>query len=111
MIPDANAEGTEGFELGPGFSAELPIFSRNTGGRARASAALLQAEARYLVVRARVDEEVRTASAILARARDLVAVWEGEIAQSVEIERRQARLAYEAASCRCSPSSMRIGAR
>ncbi len=95
-ILDANAKGTEGFEMGPGFSAELPIFSRNTGGRARAAAALLQAQARYLVASARVDEEVRTAAAMLARARDVLTSWEGEIAESVSIEQRQVQLAYEA---------------
>ena len=96
-ILDANAEGTEGFELGPGFSAELPIFSRNTGGRARASAALLQAAGALSCRSAHAwTRKCARPRAILARARDLVAVWEGEIAQSVEIERRQARLAYEA---------------
>ena len=77
-ILDANARGTEDFEMGPGVAVELPILAQNTGGRARAAATLLQAQGRYLAVRARVDEEVRTAAAILARARDVVAVWEGE---------------------------------
>jgi cobalt-zinc-cadmium efflux system outer membrane protein len=93
---DANGEGKEGFEMGPGVTVELPVFSRNSGGRARAAAAFTQAQARYLLVRARVDEDVHTAAATLARARDVVGLWEGEALQSVTVAQRQAQLAYEA---------------
>ena len=95
-ILDANARGAEGFEMGPGVAVELPLYSLNSGARARAAAALLQAQGRYLAVRARVDEEVRTAAAMLARARDVLSLWEGEALDSVAIEQRQAQLAYEA---------------
>jgi outer membrane protein, heavy metal efflux system len=95
-ILDANAEGKAGFEAGPGLSGELPIFSQNTGGRARAAAALRQAQARYLAARARVDEDVHLAHASLARAKDLAALWEGDALRSIGVEQRQAMLAYEA---------------
>jgi cobalt-zinc-cadmium efflux system outer membrane protein len=95
-ILDANGEGKEGFELGPGVSAELPVFSRNTGGRARANAALAQAQARYLAVRSRVDEDVHAALAMLDRARAVLSLWEDDALGSVAVEQRQAQLAYEA---------------
>lgn len=93
---DANGSGREGFELGPGLQAELPIFSQNSGGRARASAALVQAELRYLLVRARVDEDVHAALAMLERARAVVSLWEDDALGAVSLEQRQAELAYKA---------------
>ncbi len=95
-ILDANGEGKEGFEMGPGVTVELPVFSRNSGGRARAAAAFTQAQARYLSLRARVDEDVHAAAATLARAREVVGLWEGEGLQSVAVAQRQAQLAYGA---------------
>ncbi len=61
---DANAQGREGFEAGPGVVAELPVFGLNQGGRARASAEVEEASRRYLAVRAAVSAEV--AGAVLA---------------------------------------------
>ena len=50
---DANGEGKEGFELGPGLGIDLPL-NGNAGARARAAAALTQAGRRYLAVQAQV---------------------------------------------------------
>ena len=95
-ILDANGEGTEGFEIGPGLAGELPIFSRNQGARARAAAQLDQAARRYAAVRAAVEEEVATATTRLAKAREVLDLWQGGIAQALETELRQAERAYEA---------------
>jgi len=95
-ILDANSQGREGFEIGPGVGGELPIFSQNQGNRARAAALLEQASRRYVAVRARVREELLTATTRLSKARELVGLWEGEIVESIDMERRQAERAYEA---------------
>lgn len=92
---DANGEGREGFELGPGLSLDLP-FNGNAGARARAAAALTQASARYLAVRAAVRTELRTAVARLTRARDVLKLWDEQVLESVVIERQQAEKAYAA---------------
>jgi len=42
---DANGEGREGFEMGPGIAADIPIFARNQGGISRAQAELSRASA------------------------------------------------------------------
>lgn len=93
---DANGAGKQGFEAGPGLAGELPLLSRNQGNRARAAALLEQASRRYAAVRARVSEELSIAVARLAKAREVVALWEGDIVESLDTERRQAERAYEA---------------
>jgi cobalt-zinc-cadmium efflux system outer membrane protein len=92
---DANGEGREGFEWGPGLGIELP-FNMNAGARARAAATLEQAGRRYVAVRVQVQTELRTAVARLARARDVLKVWDEDVLQSMEIERQQAAKAYQA---------------
>ena len=56
---DANGEGKQGFELGPGLALDLP-FNRNAGPRARAAALLEQATWRYSAVRNTVEAELRS---------------------------------------------------
>ncbi len=65
---DANAQGREGFEMGPGLAVELPILSQNQGRRARAAAELEQASRRYLAVRAAVSAEVAAGVIALTEA-------------------------------------------
>jgi cobalt-zinc-cadmium efflux system outer membrane protein len=60
-ILDANGEGTDGFEAGPGLQLTIPIFNRNQGGIALADANLKKAMRRYVTVRDSVTLEVRTA--------------------------------------------------
>ena len=55
---DANGEGKQGFELGPGLGIDIPL-NGNAGARARAAAALTQAGHRYLAVQATVRAELR----------------------------------------------------
>jgi cobalt-zinc-cadmium efflux system outer membrane protein len=93
---DANAKGSEGYEMGPGLVAELPLLSRNQGGVSRAAAELERASRGYLAVRAQVALEVRTAAARLEQARAALGIWSGEIVPELEIEQRQAERAYEA---------------
>jgi cobalt-zinc-cadmium efflux system outer membrane protein len=95
-ILDANGAGREGFELGPGVAAELPVLNQNQGGRARAAAELDRATRRYAAVRANIAEELSVASTRLTRARHVLGLWEGSIATALEMELRQAERAYEA---------------
>lgn len=95
-VLDANAEGREGFEMGPGLGIELPIFSQNQGRRTRAVAEIEQASRRYLAVRASVVAAVERA---FIQLRDAVAADRllGEaIGTSLAIERQQAQRLYEA---------------
>jgi cobalt-zinc-cadmium efflux system outer membrane protein len=55
---DANAEGKEGFEIGPGFQMELPIFNRNEAGRSLAEAEFKKSVINYMVVKQKIITEV-----------------------------------------------------
>lgn len=79
---DANGEGQEGFELGPGLAIDLPL-NGNAGARARASAALTQAGHRYLAVQAQVRSELRSSIARLTRAREVLRVWDEQVIESL----------------------------
>ncbi len=92
---DANGEGKEGFELGPGLGFDIPL-NGNAGPRARAAAGLVQAARRYLAVQSSVRAELRTGISRLARARDVLRVWDEQVVESLQIERQQAEKAYDA---------------
>lgn len=92
---DANGEGQEGFEIGPGLGLDLPL-NRNAGPRARAAAAVTQANLRYRLVQANVRAELRRGVARLVRAREVLKVWDEQIIESLQIERQQAEKAYAA---------------
>ncbi len=66
---DANGEGKEGFEMGPGFVLELPLFNWNDGKKARARAGMEQSASQYLAARQRIAREVNEAYAVFAAAR------------------------------------------
>jgi cobalt-zinc-cadmium efflux system outer membrane protein len=92
---DANGEGSEGFEWGPGLGIDLPI-NGNAGPRARAAAVLAQAARRYVAVRIGVQADLRTATARLSRAREVLRIWDEDVLETLQIERQQAAKAYEA---------------
>jgi len=92
---DANGEGKQGFELGPGLGLDLPL-NGNAGGRAHTAAALTHASRRYLAVQSNVRAELRAGVARLARGRDVLRVWDEQVIDSLVIERQQAEKAYEA---------------
>ena len=93
-ILDGNGRGTEGAEVGPGVSGEVPIFARNQGGVSRAEAELERASRRYAAVRAQVGIDVRSAAVRLRQAQAAVDAWQRDIVPSLEIEQRQAESAY-----------------
>jgi cobalt-zinc-cadmium efflux system outer membrane protein len=59
-IYDANSNGTDGFESGPGLRFTIPIFNRNQGRIAIADAQLQQAMRTYVTVRDRIVVEMQT---------------------------------------------------
>lgn len=62
-IVDANARGTQGYEVGPGIRFDLPIFNRNQGGIRRSDAELTQAMHNRDAIQDQIVQEVRTANA------------------------------------------------
>jgi len=95
-ILDANGQGREGAEVGPGLNVELPFFNRNQGGISRAEAEIERASRRYAAVRAQVVVDVRTAAIRVRQAQAALDAWHNDIVPSLEIEQRQAESAYQA---------------
>ena len=76
---DANEEGTEGFEMGPGIQMELPLFYRNRGGRSRAMAQMDQAVRQYLATRDQISRDVREANHNYLSAQEILTLLQNEI--------------------------------
>ena len=95
-ILDANGKGSEGFEIGPGIGIDLPLFNRNQGGKARATAEIERSTHLYAAVRLQVVSDVRTAAVRLAQAQQALEAWTKDILPSLETEQRQAEAAYQA---------------
>lgn len=74
-VLDANGQGQQGFEAGPGLDLSLPIFNQNQGGRARAGAELQRAAAAYTAIQQQVSLELREASTQFDQAQQSVAAW------------------------------------
>jgi outer membrane protein, heavy metal efflux system len=95
-ILDANGQGAEGFELGPGVGLDVPLFSRNQGGIGRADAEVERASRQYAAVRAQVVSDVRSSAVRVQQAEQAISAWREEIVPSLEVEQRQAEGAYQA---------------
>lgn len=95
-ILDANAQGKEGFELGPGLETDTGLFDRNQPAVTRASAELDRARARYTGTRQQIVRDTRDAFARLGQARDAAAAWRDRIVPSLERQAAQTERAYEA---------------
>jgi cobalt-zinc-cadmium efflux system outer membrane protein len=93
---DANARGTQGFEMGPGVGVEVPILSQNQGGKARATAQLEQAARRYVAVRNSIATEVALATVALAEARDTARLLGDDVVASLATARRQSESLFKA---------------
>jgi cobalt-zinc-cadmium efflux system outer membrane protein len=95
-VLDANGQGDEGFEIGPGLNGELPIFDRNQGGIARATVEIERASRLYAAARAHVITDVRSADVRVTQAQQALDAWTTDIVPSLETEQRQAESAYQA---------------
>ena len=95
-VLDANGDGAEGFELGPGIDIGLPLFDRNQAGRTRGEVELLRASRAYLATRQRVATEVREAVARFELEREMVDRWRGSVVLPLEAQVEAAETAYAA---------------
>jgi cobalt-zinc-cadmium efflux system outer membrane protein len=83
-ILDANGEGKQGFEIGPGLGAELFTADRNLGNKLRAEAELEQASRRYLAVRHQITAEVVDARIRYEEAQASLFQWRNGILPPLE---------------------------
>jgi outer membrane protein, heavy metal efflux system len=95
-VLDANGEGREGFEMGPGIDVGIPIFNRNQGGRMRAQAELQRASAAYVLLQQQVGLDVREASALFDQARQSRLAWEDRIVTPLRDNLSDAEESYAA---------------
>ena len=93
---DANFEGSEGFEIGPGVDVPIPLFDRGQGRAALADAELEQTARRYAAVRNEIARQVRAARAEAARAEEALRWWRDEIAPALRETRDFTERAYDA---------------
>ncbi len=94
-LVDANEEGKDGFEIGPGLQVEVPLFNWNQGGRARARAELERAARRFVTLRHRITREVGEGRSRFLQASEEWNCWRLEILPSLESTRRRAEKAHE----------------
>jgi cobalt-zinc-cadmium efflux system outer membrane protein len=95
-ILDANGSGSEGFEIGPGISAELFTVDRNVGGKERVAAELEQASRRYIALRHQIAKEVTEARIHYERAQATLAQYRDRILPPLEETARRAERAFAA---------------
>jgi cobalt-zinc-cadmium efflux system outer membrane protein len=93
-VLDANGEGKEGFESGPGVDVGMPLFDRNQAGQARAIADMQRASGQYLAARQRVATELREASAQFDQATIALSGWRDTVLTPLEEQVRSAERAY-----------------
>ncbi len=95
-VLDANGQGTQGFEAGPGVDVGLPIFNRNQGGRLRAETELQRASAAYVAIQQQVGLDVREAVTLLDQARESRTAWRTTLVTPLEANLADAEDAYRA---------------
>lgn len=95
-VLDANGEGREGFEMGPGFNLPIPLFDRNQAGQEDAEAAVEQAAWNYLAVRQTIAAEVDSAALRLRQAHAALLRWPDEVLTPAERNVTLAKKAFAA---------------
>jgi cobalt-zinc-cadmium efflux system outer membrane protein len=91
---DANGEGREGFEWGPGVDVGLPFFNRNQAGLTRANAEIRRAGGQYIAVRQRVASELRDATTQFQQASVALAGWRDTVLIPLEEQVQIANRAF-----------------
>ncbi|MEO7415177.1 MAG: TolC family protein [Opitutaceae bacterium] len=94
-IIDANAKGSEGFEMGPGVSLPIPIFNQNQPAKMRAQAELERARWNYWGVRQRIAAEVRESRLKVEAASGALTLYEQRVLPPMEELGRVTRSAFE----------------
>lgn len=95
-VLDANGQGLEGFEAGPGVDVGLPIFNWNQGGRLRAVTELQRASAAYVATQQQVGLDVREAVTLLDQAKESRTAWRTTLVVPLEANLTDAEEAYRA---------------
>jgi len=95
-VLDANGQGREGFEMGPGIDVGIPLFNRNQGGRLRAETELQRASAAYVQLQQQVGLDVREASALFDQSRQSRLAWGDRIVTPLRANLTDAEESYAA---------------
>lgn len=95
-VLDANGEGKQGFEMGPGLDLGIPAFDRNQAGRQRAALEMQRAGLAYVAAQQRVATELTDALTQLSQARRTLTSWQQTIVTPLEEQVRTAERAYAA---------------
>jgi cobalt-zinc-cadmium efflux system outer membrane protein len=93
-VLDANAEGKEGFEMGPGVQVELPILNWNNGQISRSQAELVQAARQYMAVKHRIAQEVLEAHTSYLAAQKALKILQVDILPASKNAAKNAEAAY-----------------
>lgn len=93
-VLDANGEGKEGFEMGPGVQLELPILNWNNGKILRAKAELAQVARQYIAVKHQIAQEVQEAYANYLAAQKALKILRMDILPAATTAANNAQKAY-----------------
>jgi cobalt-zinc-cadmium efflux system outer membrane protein len=91
---DANGEGKEGFEMGPGIQLELPILNQNNGKISRAQTDLTEAARLYMAVKHRIAQEVAEAHVNYMAAQKTLKILRMDILPAATTAAKNATEAY-----------------
>ncbi len=91
---DANGEGKEGFEMGPGIQVELPILNWNNGKIARAQAELNQAARQYLALKHQIAREMLEAYTKFLAAQEALKILRVDLLPAAVKAEKDATEAY-----------------
>lgn len=96
VIADANLSSTTGFDIGPGFQAELPIFNQNQGPRSRAEAGAYRARWNWLATQQQVANDVRQAHARYVIADEMLTGLRRDVLSELDSATTRASQAFAA---------------
>lgn len=94
-VLDANAQGKEGFEMGPGLIVELPIFNWNNAGRTRSETEMDQAVLKYRMMSQKIISEVLQAFNDYRAAKDAFTLYQKVIIPKVTTAAQNAENVYK----------------
>jgi len=94
-VLDANAQGKEGFEMGPGLIVELPIFNWNNAGRTRAKTEMDQAVLNYRMISQKITSEVLQAFNDYQAAKDALTLYQEVIIPKAATAAQNAENVYK----------------
>jgi cobalt-zinc-cadmium efflux system outer membrane protein len=91
---DANAQGTNGFEMGPGANVEIPLFYFNQGGKTRARTEIQRAANNYIVLQQSIRAEILEAYQGYTAARKSYELLVNDILPQAEMANGNGEMAY-----------------